>query len=131
MKYSGGPGQVSSSATEGAAPAWQGQRRHSRHSPRGGVVKHIWLVQGSFNQKMHMITEGTDGRYWERDGTWAEVETLPALSEAWPSKSGPGEWRLSTGLLDVEKKTATEVNATALSPFLMVSYCWTEGRFAG
>ncbi|KAH6839508.1 hypothetical protein B0I37DRAFT_408920 [Chaetomium sp. MPI-CAGE-AT-0009] len=54
----------------------------------GTGVKHVWaLVQGSFNQKMHMITEGGDGRlaYWERDGKWTEVEKLLALSDAgWP-----------------------------------------------
>ncbi|KAK3681149.1 hypothetical protein B0T22DRAFT_524092 [Podospora appendiculata] len=51
-------------------------------------VKHVWsLVQGSFSQKMHMITEGSGGKmsYWEWDGKWARVETLLALGDsAWP-----------------------------------------------
>ncbi|KAK3334082.1 hypothetical protein B0T19DRAFT_474651 [Cercophora scortea] len=51
-------------------------------------VKHVWsLVQGSFSQKMHMITEGFDGKmsYWEWDGKWAKVETLRALGDlTWP-----------------------------------------------
>ena len=56
----------------------------------GTGVKHVWaLVQGSFNQKMHMITEGTDGQlaYWERDRKWAEVEKLPALSDTWSAST--------------------------------------------
>ena len=56
----------------------------------GTGVKHVWaLVQGSFKQKMHMITEGTDGQltYWERDGKWAEVEKLPALSDTWSTST--------------------------------------------
>jgi hypothetical protein len=58
----------------------------------GTGVKHVWaLVQGSFAQKMHMVTEGTDGRllYWEWDGKWAEAEKLPALSDASWAASDP------------------------------------------
>ncbi|KAK4098869.1 cysteine proteinase [Parathielavia hyrcaniae] len=50
----------------------------------GTGVKHVWaLVQGSFNQKMHLVTEGMDGllSYWEWEGEWREVETLPALDD--------------------------------------------------
>ncbi|KAB5522099.1 hypothetical protein GE09DRAFT_1155078 [Coniochaeta sp. 2T2.1] len=53
----------------------------------GKGVRHVWgLVQGSFGGKMHMVTEGTDGRvsYWEWDGTWRTVETLmPRDDEGW------------------------------------------------
>ncbi|KAK4039486.1 hypothetical protein C8A01DRAFT_36524 [Parachaetomium inaequale] len=52
----------------------------------GTEVKHVWaLVQGSFAQKMHMVTEGADGQlsYWEWDGKWVEAEKLPALDASW------------------------------------------------
>jgi hypothetical protein len=42
----------------------------------GSGIKHVWaLVQGSFGGRMHMVTEGTDGRfsYWEWDGSWREI----------------------------------------------------------
>ncbi|KAK3313617.1 hypothetical protein B0H66DRAFT_584226 [Apodospora peruviana] len=42
-------------------------------------VRHVWsLVQGSFGQKMHMVTEGPDGSfsYWEWDRKWTRVENL-------------------------------------------------------
>ncbi|KAK4235404.1 hypothetical protein C8A03DRAFT_17860 [Achaetomium macrosporum] len=58
----------------------------------GTGVKHVWaLVHGSFSQKMHMVTEGADGRvsYWEWDGKWAVVEELPALSDAAWARSEP------------------------------------------
>ncbi|KAB5522892.1 hypothetical protein GE09DRAFT_1154490 [Coniochaeta sp. 2T2.1] len=53
----------------------------------GKGVRHVWgLVQGSFGGKMHMVTEGTDGRvsYWEWDETWRTVDTLmPLDDEGW------------------------------------------------
>lgn len=53
----------------------------------GTGVRHVWgLVQGSFGGRMHMVTEGVDGRfsYWEWDGNWTVVETLLGLDdEAW------------------------------------------------
>jgi hypothetical protein len=51
----------------------------------GAGVKHVWsLVQGSFAERMHMVTEGADGRYsyWEWDGAWKMVETLASLSDS-------------------------------------------------
>lgn len=55
----------------------------------GSGVKHVWaLVHGSYDHKIHMVTEGEDGQlsYWERDGKWAVIEKLPALSDAsWPT----------------------------------------------
>ncbi|KAK0609771.1 protease [Bombardia bombarda] len=54
----------------------------------GTRIKHVWsLVQGSFYGKMHMITEGDDGRfsYWEWDGKWELVEVLLDVGdELWP-----------------------------------------------
>ncbi|KAL1835951.1 hypothetical protein VTJ49DRAFT_5843 [Mycothermus thermophilus] len=50
----------------------------------GSSVVRVWaLVQGSFGQRMHMITERVDGRfeYWEWDGGWRVLETLPALGD--------------------------------------------------
>lgn len=58
----------------------------------GTGVKRVWaLVQGSFNQKMHMVTGGTDGllSYWEWDGKWASVNELPALSDTTWATSAP------------------------------------------
>jgi hypothetical protein len=53
----------------------------------GSGVRHVWaLMQGSFGGKMHMITEGIDGRfsYWEWNGEWKVIEMLLALDdEAW------------------------------------------------
>lgn len=53
----------------------------------GTGVRHVWgLVQGSFGGRMHMVTEGLDGRfsYWEWDGSWTVVETLLDLDdETW------------------------------------------------
>jgi hypothetical protein len=52
----------------------------------GNGVLRVWaMVQGSFGQKMHMITEGADGRfsYWEWDGRWERLGTLPTLDEEW------------------------------------------------
>lgn len=58
----------------------------------GAGVRHVWaLVQGSFGQKMHMITEGIDGRlsYWEWDGKWDVAKELPALGDAsWARSEG-------------------------------------------
>ncbi|KAM7192127.1 hypothetical protein V8F33_008552 [Rhypophila sp. PSN 637] len=54
--------------------------------PEGRRIKNVWsLVQGSFNGRMHMVTEQEDGAfgYWEWDPhgeggkTWAFVEALP------------------------------------------------------
>ena len=51
-------------------------------------VKSVWsLLQGSFNERMHMVTEGTDGTFvyweWDPDGEggrrWRVVEGLPVL----------------------------------------------------
>ena len=42
-------------------------------------VRHVWgLLQGSFGGRMHMITEGIDGRfsYWEWNGGWKMIEVL-------------------------------------------------------
>lgn len=50
----------------------------------GKDVKDVWgLVQGSFGQNMHMVTEGVDGRfsYWEWDGVWKLIETLASLDD--------------------------------------------------
>ncbi|KAK4119671.1 cysteine proteinase [Parathielavia appendiculata] len=58
----------------------------------GTGVKQVWaLVQGSFNQRMHMATEGTYGllSYWEWDGKWNLVETLPAIDDSTWTKSHP------------------------------------------
>ncbi|KAL2130284.1 hypothetical protein VTI74DRAFT_6678 [Chaetomium olivicolor] len=58
----------------------------------GTGVKHAWaLMQGSFGQKMHMVTEDTDGRmsYWEWDGKWAVVEKLLTLSDGGWAKGEP------------------------------------------
>jgi hypothetical protein len=58
----------------------------------GSGVKHVWsLVQGSFDQKIHMVTEGTDESvsYWERDGEWTVVDELPPLSDSTWAKSEP------------------------------------------
>lgn len=63
----------------------QGQPRKWRLVESAGRgVKRVWaLVQGSFNQRMHMITEGVDGvfSYWEWDGRWEVVQALPPLSD--------------------------------------------------
>ncbi|KAK3339732.1 hypothetical protein B0T25DRAFT_523452 [Lasiosphaeria hispida] len=54
----------------------------------GTGVRHAWsLVQGGFGERMHMVTEGIDGSmsFWEWDGKWAVIETLPELSDkSWP-----------------------------------------------
>ncbi|GAB1320992.1 hypothetical protein MFIFM68171_11202 [Madurella fahalii] len=67
------------------APSGDGEGKWRMVESAGDGVKHVWsLVQGSFSQKMHMITEGIDGRisYWEWDGTWAVVKELPTLRDA-------------------------------------------------
>ncbi|KAM7215395.1 protease [Rhypophila decipiens] len=55
---------------------------------KGSRIKNVWsLVQGSFNGRMHMVTEQEDGGfgYWEWDPQgeggkrWAFVEALPRL----------------------------------------------------
>lgn len=89
-------------AVDGSVQHWERINEHIQREPpvegeqgkwklvetTGSGVKHVWaLVLGSFDQKIHMVTEGDDGQlsYWERDGKWAEVEKLPALSDAsWP-----------------------------------------------
>ncbi|KAL2259209.1 hypothetical protein VTK26DRAFT_7187 [Humicola hyalothermophila] len=73
----------------GAEPVGDGSagRRWELVETVGTGVKHVWgLVQGSFGQRLHMITEGVDGgfEYWEWDGGWEVVERLPALGDpAW------------------------------------------------
>lgn len=67
------------------APSADGEGKWRMVESAGAGVKHVWsLVQGSFSQKMHMVTEGIDGRisYWEWDGTWAVAKELPPLSDA-------------------------------------------------
>ena len=53
-----------------------------------GRVKGVWsLVQGSFNERMHMVTEQVDGTFvyweWNPDGQegrrWGVVEVLPVI----------------------------------------------------
>ncbi|SPQ26231.1 d14614d7-7edf-49d7-b461-6d902ee31df1 [Thermothielavioides terrestris] len=76
------------------APPVEGAQGKWRLAETTGTgVKHVWaLVQGSFNQKMHMITEGTDGgvSYWEWDGSWAVVQKLPALDDSSWTTTEPG-----------------------------------------
>lgn len=74
------------------APVEGAQGKWKLVETAGTGVKHVWaLVQGSFNQKMHMVTEGADGRvsYWERDGKWVEVEKLLASSDSAWARSQP------------------------------------------
>ncbi|KAL2272003.1 hypothetical protein VTJ83DRAFT_1374 [Remersonia thermophila] len=64
------------------APAEGAQGRWRLVETVGGSVAKVWaLVQGSFGERMHMITERLDGRYeyWEWDGRWRVMETLPAV----------------------------------------------------
>ncbi|KAK4154900.1 hypothetical protein C8A00DRAFT_32255 [Chaetomidium leptoderma] len=73
-------------------PEEGGQGKWQLVETAGTGVKHVWaLVQGSFKQKMHMVTEGTDGQfsYWEWDGKWAVVEKLPALSNGSWARTQP------------------------------------------
>ncbi|AEO57290.1 protease [Thermothelomyces thermophilus ATCC 42464] len=81
-------GQAPPAGAEGGSPAG----RWELVETAGTGVKRVWaLLQGSFGGRLHMITEGTDGRlsYWERDEKWVEVEKLPALSDAAWTRSGP------------------------------------------
>ncbi|KAJ4287032.1 hypothetical protein N0V88_007796 [Collariella sp. IMI 366227] len=74
------------------APVEGNQGKWKLKETVGAGVKHVWaLVQGSFRQKMHMITEGTDGSmsYWEWNGNWAVVEKLPALNDRGWANSEP------------------------------------------
>ncbi|KAK3994275.1 hypothetical protein QBC44DRAFT_392743 [Cladorrhinum sp. PSN332] len=62
----------------------------------GANVRNIWsLVQGSFGEKMHMITEDADGSldYWEWDGRWVVVERLKGVAEdGWSGSSPVKRW---------------------------------------
>ena len=67
------------------APVEGAQGKWRLAGTTGSGVNHVWaLVQGSFNQKLHMVTEGTDGliSYWERDGEWVVVDELPSLGDS-------------------------------------------------
>lgn len=77
---------------KGTAPVEGEQGKWHLVETAGTGVKHVWaLVQGSFNQKMHMVTEGADGliSYWERDGEWAVVDQLPAVGDSTWATSEP------------------------------------------
>ncbi|KAL2195394.1 protease [Corynascus similis CBS 632.67] len=74
---------------EGTQGKWQ---LVEETTPSDTGVKHVWaLLQGSFNGRLHMITENVDGRlsYWERDGKWFEIEKLLAPGDAAWSRSEP------------------------------------------